>query len=968
VLHGFAVDLGEPGRPLTIALEVLSRTVAEFSTGEPRPDLAEAAPGNVAGFSCDFVDLPETVLAALEAALAASAPQTPLGVETLALRVGEDGGRIDLGGGGLTCGDALAQMSALRRRMAPKPLRRADARGPRFIAGVDSLRGTILRGWAVDLADVTAPVALSLQAKGRSLVAIETSDHRVDIGSVLIGNVAGFGLDLAALPPERADALAEALAEADLAAPAPPGLVALRIEADDTLIDLGAFGVTAGALMAAIGRAPAFAEPATQPQRAAKARAPTREKTALRWLLTHIGAGAPDDASPSRRFAAKLIADIERDSSVPEEVRRHAREVAPLFDPFIYLDSLETPDEAVANPLLHYVLHGWRDGAAPHPLFSPGHYKAARGEIAGDPLLDFLREGARLDIDPHPLFDMAFYRARWLDGDATVNPLLHYVEAGAARRLDPSPLFDARAFLDRYRLGAEVENPLETFLVSPEYWDFELVPAFDAALYRYQIEIERGERLAEPPYLHYLAAGFRDETLRPNILFDPAYYRERNGLEIDAPALVHYLSEGEAAGLACHPIFSPKFYNSERRVEGGAGALEHALRNPSAFRTDSRMAAPIDRRLFDFVRVLVAESGEQGLNLAAYRYANPDLGGMSDADLVKHYREYGAREGRLASLTGFVQQTGLRLRDFALGFVLDEYIEINSDLKHLRGQFLMAFYHYCRYGRGEKRLAGKWEFHIDGLELRPASASAPLAVTRSSDRVDVCILIHAFYPDLLAELVGFAQNFSGVSFDIFINVVDLAWTPEVQNELRAICPGAFVMLSNDLGRDIGGFMRLLTHIDIGRYDVFAFLHTKKSPHVVAEKGQHWRRQLLHAIAGTPEIATRCVSLFKEDPLVGMIGAKEWRSHDMGKNIEQYERLLDLLGVKGKNRELDYLSGFMFLIRSDVVARMFEALRKLDFEFGGDKDLEFHRDGQIAHGAERALPALVREMGYEIRYR
>ena len=89
---------------------------------------------------------------------------------------------------------------------------------------------------------------------------------------------------------------------------------------------------------------------------------------------------------------------------------------------------------------------------------------------------------------------------------------------------------------------------------------------------------------------------------------------------------------------------------------------------------------------------------------------------------------------------------------------------------------------------------------------------------------------------------------------------------------------------------------------------------------------------------------------------------------MGKNVEQYERLLDLLGVRGKNRELDYVSGFMFLIRADIVARLFECLRKLDFEYGGDKDLDFHIDGQIAHGVERAVPALVRQMGYEMHYR
>ena len=46
----------------------------------------------------------------------------------------------------------------------------------------------------------------------------------------------------------------------------------------------------------------------------------------------------------------------------------------------------------------------------------------------------------------------------------------------------------------------------------------------------------------------------------------------------------------------------------------------------------------------------------------------------------------------------------------------------------------------------------------------------------------------------------------------------------------------------------------------------------------------------------------------------------------------------------------------------------ETLRRLDFEYGGDRDLDFHVDGQIAHGVERAVPALVRHMGYDILWR
>jgi hypothetical protein len=969
VLRGFAVDLDHPERPLTVAVEAIGRRIAEISTFEPRPDLAEAAPGNVAGFACDFAELPAAELAAIEAELTASAPETPLKPETLALRVGDDGPRIDLSSGGLTFGDALAQCRAARARAAPAPPPRAEPRrGPRFIAGVDELRGTVLRGWAVDLANPRAPVALTLEAKGRKLADIVTGEYRADIGAVLVDNVAGFAFDLAGLGPQETQALAAVLAEAEPAAPPPPGFVTLRVAADDSLIDFDGFSVVTGALRAAIGGGPAPERSAESRPRAAEAGARTPGAGALHWLLLHVGADAPAQARPSRRFALKLLADLERNPAASEPLRRHARAIAPLFDPFHYLDRLDRPEEAVGNPLLHYLLAGWRDGVSPHPLFSPAFYRRLRGELAGDPLLDFVRDGARADVDPHPLFDMAFYRTRFLDGDAEANPLQHYLETGGAQRLDPSPLFDTAAFLAAFRLGDEIEIPLEHYLGTPRYHDYPLVPAFDSALYRHQVEVERGERLNEPPYAHYLAHGWRDETLLPNLLFDPAFYREGHKLELAEPALAHYLREGEAAGLQCHPHFAPAFYNQQRGIEGGAGALAHALAHPGEHRSDPRMVGPIDARLFAFVRDLVAERGQDEFRLDVYRDANPDLEAFDDAALGRHYLAQGRREDRIASCTRIMRLTSMRVRDIPLGFVLDDYIEIYPDLAVFKNRMVSAIYHYGRYGRAENRMVGKWLFHIGGIEIDLPTAGAPLRVARQSERVDVCILIHAFYPDLLPELVGFAQNFRDVTFDIFINVVDLAWTPQVQQELRAICPGAFVMLSNDDGRDIGGFTRLLSHIDIGRYDVFAFMHSKKSPHIAPERGSYWRRQLLGAIAGTPETARDCVAEFQRNPHLGMIGAKEWRSKEMGKNVEQYERLLDLLGVRGRNRELDYLSGFMGLIRADVVARLYETLRQFEYEYGGDKDVEYHRDGQIAHGVERAVPALVRQMGYEILYR
>ncbi len=125
---------------------------------------------------------------------------------------------------------------------------------------------------------------------------------------------------------------------------------------------------------------------------------------------------------------------------------------------------------------------------------------------------------------------------------------------------------------------------------------------------------------------------------------------------------------------------------------------------------------------------------------------------------------------------------------------------------------------------------------------------------------------------------------------------------------------------------------------------------------------------MRAIAGSPEVADLCIETFRNEPKVGMIGAKEWQSSEMGKSHEQYERLLDMFGIKGRHRRLDYLSGFMFLVRADVVKRLFEVLKNVEWEYGGDNVLDFHVDGQLAHGVERLLPALVRHMGYNVLYR
>ena len=145
------------------------------------------------------------------------------------------------------------------------------------------------------------------------------------------------------------------------------------------------------------------------------------------------------------------------------------------------------------------------------------------------------------------------------------------------------------------------------------------------------------------------------------------------------------------------------------------------------------------------------------------------------------------------------------------------------------------------------------------------------------------------------------------------------------------------------------------------------MHTKKSPHIPEEKGAHWRRTLLSAFAGSREVVAQSIATFRRDPSVGLIGSKEWRSTELGKNAEVYEKLLDMFEIAPEHRGLEYLSGTMFMIRPEIVARVYERLKEAEFEYGGDKSLEEHMDGQLAHGVERLVGNLVRQMGYRFAW-
>jgi hypothetical protein len=243
-----------------------------------------------------------------------------------------------------------------------------------------------------------------------------------------------------------------------------------------------------------------------------------------------------------------------------------------------------------------------------------------------------------------------------------------------------------------------------------------------------------------------------------------------------------------------------------------------------------------------------------------------------------------------------------------------------------------------------------------------------LMLTGREPLLRVCCLVHLFYPELWHELSLYLGSLAGIRFDLKINIPEPAYTVGLEQAIRRRFPDAAVMVSPNRGRDIGGFFRLLEDAAFDAFDVFILLHTKKSPHRPSPRADAWRRALLNALLGTPDIARENLALLAAEPRIGCLAAARCRDTKLGGNAANYRHLMDRLGVRPADRACEFVRGTMFMARTSVIRRLFERLHDLPFEPGDDRPLAFHMDGQLAHAVERVIGGIVRAEGLRMAWR
>jgi lipopolysaccharide biosynthesis protein len=238
----------------------------------------------------------------------------------------------------------------------------------------------------------------------------------------------------------------------------------------------------------------------------------------------------------------------------------------------------------------------------------------------------------------------------------------------------------------------------------------------------------------------------------------------------------------------------------------------------------------------------------------------------------------------------------------------------------------------------------------------------------------IAVLLHMFYHDLWDELADYISNLQ-LPFDLYVNLVKgnhFNWLQALK--IKSRFPVAVVQKTENRGRDIGGFLRLIaTVLQSGKnYDVLILIHSKKSPAQPSLNGAHWRADLMQSILGYPARTLEIAAAFATDPRLGMVGSRTWLlnqekmpEYAVSHNkvfIDEYCRRFDL-----KPDNSDFIAGTMFWVRAKPFLGFFAKHEPLalaaELETGDPQDTQ---GPTRTHAWERLFGYIVTSQGYTIR--
>lgn len=247
--------------------------------------------------------------------------------------------------------------------------------------------------------------------------------------------------------------------------------------------------------------------------------------------------------------------------------------------------------------------------------------------------------------------------------------------------------------------------------------------------------------------------------------------------------------------------------------------------------------------------------------------------------------------------------------------------------------------------------------------LSPDALTFPSACPLEQVRLEVGVMIHAYYMDMLDELAGDLLHMP-VPYVLMVSVVDARAATIVMARFESL-PNVrtlHVRVVPNRGRDVAPFLIDFRN-EIYALDLVCHIHTKKSYYTGSEQAE-WRRYLLNALLGSHDRIAWILGMFQAMPELGMIYPETfvtmpWWAHTWLSNLERARELGARLGLGiDPLAYIDYPLGSMFWVRTKTLHPLFALdLSRDDFppELG-------QIDGTTQHAIERLLGQIVHQQG------
>ena len=197
------------------------------------------------------------------------------------------------------------------------------------------------------------------------------------------------------------------------------------------------------------------------------------------------------------------------------------------------------------------------------------------------------------------------------------------------------------------------------------------------------------------------------------------------------------------------------------------------------------------------------------------------------------------------------------------------------------------------------------------------------------------------------------------------------WSADLITSIRNDFPEAFIIMTPNKGRDIGGKMALTDFFIRARLsaEYIVFLHDKQSHHWFA--GESWRQKLFEIIE--PGKIEAILEEYRNDPKAGIIGASDFIKNEFDKRTKQFktinnDKIQELISIYNlKISDHRFVAGTMFWVRSSILERFFSMYSALScrekLEEGNFTD---QYEGTYTHSWERIFCFLANDQGYTIK--